>query len=40
MDNGSDAGFLVRQYGSYGRWEAPELTAYTDESHLQQVIAE
>lgn len=40
MDAGSDGGFLVRKYGSSARWEAPEMTAYTNEDHLQQVIAE
>ena len=34
-----EPGILVRALGSVGPWDAPELTAYENESHLQQIIA-
>lgn len=35
-----EQGLLVRKVGSTGAWESPEMRTYTDEGHLQQVIAE
>lgn len=36
----AEQGLLVRAVGSKGAWESPEMRTYTDEGHLQQVIAE
>ncbi|PXW31246.1 UNVERIFIED_CONTAM: hypothetical protein DES50_10512 [Williamsia faeni] len=40
MNASENPGFLVRRLGSADRWVTPDMTAYTDEGHLQQVIVE
>lgn len=40
MTNDADPGMLVRQWGSDGPWESPEMTAYQNEEHLQRIIAD
>ena len=35
-----DLGVLVRRTGSSAAWESPEMTSYTDEDHLQRILAD
>ena len=40
MSSDPDLGVLVRRTGSSAAWESPEMTSYTDEDHLQRILAD
>ncbi|UVT27700.1 hypothetical protein NXT08_24690 (plasmid) [Rhodococcus pyridinivorans] len=40
MAGTSNRSLLIRDAGTGGAWSSPEMTAYTDEDHLQAIIAD